>query len=154
MRNAIVLVIVLVVAGFAVVQGSAAYKARIDLAQRVEYQLDFVDQSSMNSVKQDIIHDAAKVGIDLRPHDIHIAYEDTEVRSVAQQIVGGRIGTQFTNKRISITVQYKMHILGIPFGQDITRSKIKQVGAPRMPMRSEERQLLDPTGASALPGVQ
>jgi hypothetical protein len=154
MRNALILVIVLAVAGYAVVQASTAYKAHTDLAQRVEYQLDFVDESSTNAVKQDIVKDAAKVGIELRPHDIRIVYEDTEVRSVAQQIVGGRLGTQFTNKRISITVQYKMHILGIPFAQDITRSKIKQAGAPRMPMRSEERQLLDPTGASALPSVQ
>jgi len=154
MRNAIVLVIVLVVAGFAVKQGSTAYKTYSDLGDRVEHQLDFVDDSTTGAVTQEIIHDAAQMGVTLRPHDVHIVYEDTAQRTVAQQVVGNRLGTQFTNKRISISVHYTAHILGLPFNQNITRSKIKQVGAPRAPVKTEERQLLDPTGASALPGLQ
>ena len=149
MRNAIVLVIVVVVAGFAVVQASTVYKAYTDLAARVEHQLDFVDESTTNTVTQEIIRDAGTLGITLQPTDIRIVYEDTEQRSVAQQIVGNRLGTQFTNKRVSISVRYTPHILGIPFSQDITRSKIKQVGAPRMPVPTGERQLLDPTGATS-----
>jgi uncharacterized protein YpuA (DUF1002 family) len=154
MRKAIVVVIVLVAAGYAVVQASAAYKKYTDLTERVKHQLDFVDESTTNTVRQEIIRDAGKMGINLQPTDIGIVYEDTEQRSVAQQIVGNRLGTQFVNKRIAISVHYTAHILGIPLNQIITQSEIRQVGAPRMPMRSEERQLLDPTGASALPAVQ
>ena len=143
MRNIIVVVIALVLVGYAAVQASTAYKAHTDLAQRVEYHLDFVDASSIASVKQDIVHDARKLRIDLRPSDIRIIYEDTEQRSVAQQIVGRRLGTQFVNKRIVISVHYPVRILGIPFSQDITRSKIKQVEAPRMPTPPAVQELLD-----------
>ena len=143
MRNVIVFVIASVFVVYAAVQGSTAYKARTELADRVEYHLDFVDASSMASVKQDIVHDARKSGIDLRPTDIRILFEDSEQRTVAQQIVGKRLGAQFTNKRIAISVHYAMRILGLPFTQDITRSKIKQVEAPRMPYPAAQQQLLD-----------
>jgi hypothetical protein len=150
----LIVLILLVVLGYGFVQGLNVFKAKSDFAARVEHQLDFVSDSSTDSVKQDLVKEAQKFGIELAPTDIHISYEDTEVRSVAQQIVGNRLGAQFTNKRVTINVRYDAHILGIPFSQEITQSKIKQVGATRMPMRTEERQLLDPTGASALPSVQ
>ena len=142
MRNVIVFAIGLVLVGYAAVQASNAYKARSDLTDRIEYHLDFVYASSIASVKQDIAHDARKSGIELRPSAIHIIYEDSDQRTVAQQLVGRRLGTQFVNKRIAISVHYDVHLLGIPFGQDITRSKIKQVEAPRMPSPAVQ-QLLD-----------
>jgi hypothetical protein len=150
----LIVVILLVVLGYGFVQGLNVFKAKSDFAARVEHQLDFVSEGSTDSVKQDLVQEAQKFGIELAPANIRITYEDTDVRSVAQQIVGNKLGTQFTNKRVTISLRYNAHILGIPFNQEITQSKIKQVGAPRMPMRSEERQLLDPTGASALPSVQ
>ncbi len=153
MRGAII-VIVLVVLGLGFVQGLNVFKAKSDFTARVNHQLDFVDNNTMDAVKQDLVQEAQKFGIALTPDSIRIAYEDTEQRTVAQQIVGRKLGTQFTNKRITINIHYTARILSIPFGQDITSSEIKQVEAPRMPMRPEERQLLDPTGASALPGVE
>jgi hypothetical protein len=153
MKSVIIVIVVLAI-GYGFVQGLNAYKAKDDFAARVEHQLDFVNNDTMDSVKRDLVQEAQKYGIALTPDNIRITYEDTEQRSVAQQLVGKKLGTEFTNKRISINVHYSARILGIPFGQDITRSGIKQVEAPRMPMRPEERQLLDPTGASTLPSVE
>jgi hypothetical protein len=152
--KSVIIVIVVLGLGFGFVQGLNVFKAKTDFAERVEHQLNFVNNDTMDTVKHDLVQDAQKYGIQLTPGDIRITYEDTEQHSVAQQLVGRKLGTQFANKRISINVHYSARILGIPFGQDITRSGIKQVEAPRMPMRPEERQLLDPTGASALPSVQ
>lgn len=152
--KAVIIVIVLVVLGYGFVQGLNVYKAKSDFAGRVGRELDFVDGNSMDSAKQDLVQEAQKFGIQLVPDDIHITYEDSSQRTVAQQLVGNKLGAQFTNKRITINVHYTARILGIPVGEDITGSTIKQVEAPRMPMRPEERQLLDPTGASALPGVE
>ena len=153
MRGAII-VIVLVVIGYGFVQGLNVYKAKSDFSGRVEHQLDFVDYNSMDTVKRDLVQEAQTLGIELAPDNIHITYEDTEQRTVAQHIVGRKLGTQFTNKHVTISVHYTAHILGIAFGEDITSSKIRQVETPRMPVSPEERQLLDPTGASALPGAE
>jgi hypothetical protein len=95
------------------------------------------------------VQEARKYGIQLVPQNIRVSSEDTEQRSFAQKLVGNKLGTQFTNKRFTIRVHYTARILGIPFDQDITSSRIKQVEAPRVPMSNEERKLLDPTGASA-----
>lgn len=143
MKNVIVIVIALVLVGYVAVQASTAYRSHTELANRVEYHLDFVSAPGDTNVTQDIVHDARKFGIDVRPSDIRIIYDDTQQRSVAQQIVGNRLGTQFTNKRIAINVHYTARILGIPIGQDITRSKIKQVAAPRQEPSSEMKSLLD-----------
>ena len=152
--KAVIIVIVLGILGYGFVQGLNVYKAKSDFAGRVARELNFVDGNSMDSAKQDLVQEAQKFGINLTPDNIRIAYEDTEQRTIAQQLVGKRLGTQFTNKRITISVHYDARILGIPWGQDITSSEIKQVEAPRAPLRPEERQLLDPTGASALPAVE
>ena len=152
--KAVMIVIVLVVLGYGFVQGLNVYKAKSDFAGRVERELNFVDAGSMDLAKQDLVQEAQKFGIQLVPDNIHITYEDSAQRTVAQQLVGNKLGAQYTNKRVTIGVHYTARILGIPWGQDITSSKIRQVEAPRMPARPEERQLLDPTGASALPAVE
>ena len=148
MKGVIILILV-VVAGYGFVQTINVYKAKSDFATRLEHQLDFVDNNSMDSVKQTLVQEAQKLGIALTPDNIHIAYEDTEQRTVAQKLVGKKLSTQFTNKRATISVHYTARILGFPVAEDIANSHIRQVEAPRMPLRPEERQLLDPTGASA-----
>jgi hypothetical protein len=152
--KAAIIVILLLVLGYGFVQGLKVYKMKGDFGARVERELNFVDNNSMDAAKQDLVQEAQKFGIELTPDNIRIAYEDTEQRSVAQQLVGNKLGTQFTNKRITINVHYTARILGLPFGQDITSSKIKQAEAPRMPVPPSTRELLDSTGASALPTVQ
>jgi hypothetical protein len=134
----------LVLSGYVGVKAAMLYNAKTDFASRVEYRLDFVDEASIDSVKQDLVHEAQNFGIQLVPENIQVLYEDTERRTVAQQIEGNRIaGTQFTNKQITIHVHYAIRILGIPIGQEITRTKIKQVQAPLHQPGPEMRQLLD-----------
>ena len=148
MRNVILLILVLVV-GLGLVQTINVFKAKSDLATRLEGQLDLVDNNSMDGVKQTLVQEAQKLGITLLPANISITFEDTDRLTVAQKLVGKKIGAQFTNKRATISLSYTARILGLPFNQAISNSHIRQVEAPRIPARSEERQLLDPTGASA-----
>jgi hypothetical protein len=148
MRGVIILILVVVV-GLAFVQWVNAFKARSDLAARVERQLDLVDSNAIDSVKQTLVQQARQIGIALSPDNIQITYEDTEQRTLAQKIVGKKIGAQFVNKRATISVHYIARILGLPVSEDVSNSHVRQVEAPRMPVPREERQLLDPTGASA-----
>ena len=136
MRSGIVLAVVVVVAGYGAIRVSTIYKARTDLANRVEYQLDFVDESSLATVRQNLVQDAKKFGIDLTPANIDIAYADTVVESVAQRMVA-KTGLQFQNKRINIRVRYQASLLGIGLAQDISRSRIRQVSV-QMPERQRE----------------
>jgi hypothetical protein len=142
MRNLIVVVLALVVVGYVSSKAATAFKAKIDFAERVEYRLDFVDGTSTNSIKDDVVHDARKLGIDLDPANIHVVYENSLLRTVAQQIVGNQLGTRFVNKQVGISVHYVVNILGISFNQDIVKTKIKQV-QERQPANPLQQQLLN-----------
>ncbi len=137
------IVVIVVLIGYGFVQSLHALKAKSDFAERVDHQLDFVSETTMDSVKQDLIADAKKFDIDLAPTDIDIVYEDTEQRTVAQSIVGGRLGVEFVNKRIEIDAAITQHILGIPFHSTVIQSKIRSVQAPRREVSPEMKQLLD-----------
>ncbi len=142
MRNFIVIILALVLVGYISSKASTVYRAKIDLADRVEYRLDFVDETSTNSVKDDIVHDAQKLGIDLDPSNINVVYENSLLRTVPQQIVGNQLGMRFVNKQIGISVHYVVNVFGMRFNQDIVRTKIKQV-QERMPQNPLQQQLLN-----------
>jgi hypothetical protein len=125
MRGALIVLIVLVLVAFTAVKIGGMVAARSNFSDRVAYRLDFVDKPDDPAVKQDLIADAAKVGIELKPENIVVIYEDSEQRTVPQQFLG-KIA-EFTNKRVAINAHYVVRILGVPFEQDITQSKIKIV---------------------------
>ena len=142
MKSLIVIVIIVVI-GCGFVQGLHALKARNDFAERVDHQLDSVSDTTMDSVKRDLIAEAKQLGIELAPSDITITYEDTQQRTLAQGIVGVRLDVQFTNKRVEISADIVQHILGIPFHGNVMQSKIRQVQAPRQEPSREMQQLLE-----------
>lgn len=127
MRSVIVWVVLLVVAGYATVQVAGIYQVRSALGQRVEHYLDFVDETTLGRVRQDLARDAQKLGVVLAPTEIRILYEDTDKRSVAQYAT--RKIAEFRNKHVVISVAYDAPLLGWRWRQEITRSKIKQVQA-------------------------
>ena len=127
----------------ATVQISKMYKAKSDLAGRVGHYLDMVDEKSIESVKNDLVTDAKKFEIELSPADINIVYEDTDQRTVAQHMVGNRLGAQFVNKRVVITARYRAKILGLPVSQEVMDSHIRSVAAPVMPPSKATQELLD-----------
>jgi hypothetical protein len=139
----LIVVVIVVLIGYGFVQSLHALKAKNDFAEHVDQQLDFVSDTTMDSVKQDLIADAKKLDIDLAPADISITYEDTEQRTLAQGIVGARLDVQFFNKRVEINVNFVQHILGIPFHGNIIQSKIRQIQAPRREPSPEMKQLLE-----------
>ena len=148
MKGIVILVIVLAI-GYGFIQGLNVFKAKSDFTERVDHELNYVDNSPVDTIKKDLVQEAQKLGIQLVPENIQVSMEDSEQRTVAQKLVANKLGMQYTNKKLTIKLNYTARILGIPLGQEITSSKIKQVEAPRMPMPAEERKLLDPTGASA-----
>jgi len=135
--------VVIVLIGYAGLTGMKQFKTNGDFAERVDHELNFVDENSMDSVKQDLVNDAKKLGIDLKPADIYIKYEDTEQRTEAQHLVGNRLDVTFVNKLVTITVDYVQPLLGIPFHKEITQSHIRQIQAPRKEPSPEMKQLLD-----------
>ena len=144
MKGMIALVVVLLI-GYVGLTGMKQFKTNGDFAERVNHELNFVDENSMDSVKQDLVNDAKKLGIDLTPDNIHITYEDTERRTEAQHLVGNKLDVTFVNKLVTITVDYTQPILGIPFHKEITQSHIRQIQAPRKEPSPEMKQLLDAT---------
>ncbi len=127
----------------AVVQASKMFKAKTDLERRVEHYVEVVDEHSIESVKQDLAADAEKLGIKLSPADVTVVYRDTEQKTLAQKMVGAKIGAQFTNKYVEITAEYAAHILGIPVRQTVVASHVRQVAAPVLPPSKETQELLD-----------
>jgi hypothetical protein len=144
MKVMIALVVVFLI-GYAGLTAMKQFKTNGDFAERVDHELNFVDENSMNSVKQDLVNDATKMGIDLKPENIYIKYEDTEQRTEAQHLVGNRLDVTFVNKLVTITVDYTQPLLGIPFHKEITQSHIRQIQAPRKEPSPEMKQLLDST---------
>ena len=136
MRKTIIVLLIVVLGGYAVAQFSTAYKAKSDLEQRVEYHLDFVDETSLTSVKQDIIHDAQKFGVALTPANINILYENTDMQTLAQKLTA-KTGAQFVNKRVAIEVHYTARVVGMPLAQEIAKSKLKKVQVRRNDQNSE-----------------
>jgi hypothetical protein len=88
------------------------------------------------------VDEARKLGIELSPSDIQIKYEDTDVRSVAQQYTA-RIAT-FVNKRAEIKLSYNAYLAVIPLREEIEDFKIRQIQA-RERERPELQQLLEAT---------
>jgi hypothetical protein len=144
MKGFIIAVLVIVV-GYGFVRWVEVFKANADFSDRVAHQVDFVDEKSMDTVKQSVIADAKALGIDIAANDVHITYEDTEQQTVAQNLVGKKIGVDFVNKLATIKVDYVQHILGIPCHESVTQAHIRSVQAPRKQSSPEMQQLLDAT---------
>jgi preprotein translocase subunit SecF len=142
MKVMIALVVVFLI-GYAGLTGMKQFKTNGDFATQIEQEVNFVDENSMDSVKQDLVNDAKKLGIELKPDDVHIKYEDTEQRTEAQHLVGNKLDVTFVNKFVTITVDYVQPLLGIPFHKEITESHIRQIQAPRKEPSPEMKQLLD-----------
>jgi hypothetical protein len=66
MKGMIALVVVFLI-GYAGLTAMKQFKTNGDFAERVDHELNFVDENSMDSVKKDLVTDAGKMGIDLKP---------------------------------------------------------------------------------------
>ncbi len=141
--KAILIIVAVILVVYLTSQVSTMYKVKGDLENRVEFRLDFVDESSMDMVKRDLVADAKKLGIDLVPEHIDIEYKDTDVQSYAQKVVARKLDTQYKNKQVGINAEYDAHLLGFPIHQTVTASKVKQVAAPVLPPSKAVQELLD-----------
>jgi hypothetical protein len=126
MRGTVILLLVLLVVGYVGIQAGGMIKAKGDLEKRVQYHLDFVDESAMESVRQDVVRDAQKFGVTVRAEDIEIGYQDTERQTLPQKLVGPAVA-RYVNKLVSIRVRYRVRIAGFPVRQEIAAHKIKTV---------------------------
>lgn len=131
MRATLLVILVVLLVTVIATQVSEMVKAKDQLAHRVEYHLDSVREDNFTIVQTQIIRDAAKVGVMLVPDNIRIRYEDTDQRTLPQQMVGNKTGAQFVNKLVSISVRYETCVLGIPVSRQIVKSRLRQVQALR-----------------------
>ncbi|NQU09247.1 hypothetical protein HQ590_00530 [bacterium] len=122
------------------IQVASILTAKSDLARRVERHLDFVDENSSDSVREDLVREAQRLGIELNPGDIHIIYRDTERQSYPQRVVGGI--ADFTNKRVEITLRYEASFFGLGWSQEVAASKIRQIQVRRKSPSPEYEELL------------
>ena len=127
MKNFLIIVVVIALIGYIASKGADVYNARDALDKVAEQQLGFVDENSQPAVKQKLVDEARNLGIDLAPGDIHITYEDTDVRSIEQKFTA-KIA-EFVNKRVAIQLSYTAHLVGIPLRQEIAHSRIRQIQA-------------------------
>lgn len=141
MKAVITIAVVIVIVGFFAAQFSKMTRAKLELTERVAFHLDFVDETSIESVKNDLVKDAAKVGVDLDRDRIAIVYQDTD-KELYQQRVLGKLA-QFQNKQVGISVNYHWRILGFGIAQEITRSKIKQVQVRQRELPPQYKELLE-----------
>jgi len=140
MKNFIIVAAIIVVVGYVTTQWANNFNAKNALAARVTEQLNFVDENSQPAVKQKLVDEARKVGIELDPANIQIAYEDTDQQTMAQHFTA-KVAT-FVNKRVTIRLSYTARLAGIPLHQEITDSHIRQI-QPRERERPEMQQLLE-----------
>ncbi len=143
MKKPIVIVVILIVVFYAGTQAMTMFKVKGEFTTKVERQLDFVDETNQADVKKTLIEEAKKLEIPLRAENIYITYEDTDIQSYAQRVVGGKLGATFKNKRVVITAQYKYPIAAIPVDQEVSTFKIRQVQAPQLPPSKAAQEVLD-----------
>jgi len=141
--KAIVITTVVVMVFCAGLQVLTTFKTNSDLSDLAKRYLELVDGKSAVSVKQDLARDAQKLGVTLAPEHIQITYEDTDIQSMAQRIVGRKLGAQYQNKRVGIVIHYTAHIALLPFAQEVAEMKIIQVAAPVIPPTKQAQELLD-----------
>ncbi len=142
MKTFLIVVIVIGLIGYTASQLADIFNAKTNFAKVVDQQLNSVDENSQPAVKQNLVNEARKLGIELSLADIQIKYEDTDVHSVAQNLTA-RIAT-FVNKRAEIKLSYNAYLMRIPIRQEIEDSRIRQIQA-RERERPEMQQLLDAT---------
>ena len=140
MSKIIGMVLLLLVA-YAVVKGSEMFKTRNDLDEAVIQQLDFVADDNQPAIRQKLADEAAKLGVELSPNNVYLAFVDTDERSVAQGYLA-KIAT-FVNKRVTIHLTYTTRLLWvIPMRQEIEETKIRQIQAQEH-QSSEMKQILE-----------
>jgi hypothetical protein len=137
--KAILILLVLVLLGYASIQAGTVFRNKGTMAGRVEHWLDFVDENSFDTVKQGLVADAKKYDLTLDPAQIDITYTDVD-RAVGPQKFVEKLAT-FKNKQVVIHIRYNDSVLGFQWPQDITKSKIKQIEV-RQKVRPEYDELL------------
>jgi hypothetical protein len=143
MNKGFITALVLILLVGAGVQWVTNFKARSDFGDRIENSLDSVNDASIRGTAEGLAQEAKKLGITLTADDFEIHFDDTDVQSYAQHLVGSRLGAQFKNKHVSITARYYAHILMIPVREEVSRDKIVQVAAPQLPPNKSAQELLD-----------
>jgi len=121
-------------------KSASCTRAKDDFETSARHTLDFVDETTKESVKADTVEAAHKLGIDVLAGNIDVVYEDADEPATAQ-----RLGAQFTTKRVVISLRYVAHVMGLPVHQQITASKFRQVTAPvKQPNKTTPEQLDNP----------
>ena len=116
MRNLVIIVLVLAAVGWLAEDVTKMFRANTDFEASVQHYLDAVDAQSFDTVKRNLVDEAAKLGLKVEKKDITIGFADTQDGSFAQNLVVGVLGARFVNKRASIKCHYTASVLGLSIG--------------------------------------
>ncbi len=140
MKGWIIGIALAAVATYAGLRVASIVVAKSSLTQRADRDLDQVDDRSIEAVRQDLVKEAKRLGVELKPADVVIIYEDTEHLTYPQRVVSGVV--QVTNKRVEIRARYEASIFGISWPQEVSVSKIKVIQVKRASPGREYDELL------------
>jgi hypothetical protein len=118
------------------------YMLRYNLTQHMEQKLDNISEATIASSKQTLLSDALELGLELKPTDIVIKAEDTNIESYGQRVVS-KTGAQYHNKKFTITIRYSASLFGIILPQELSSSKIRQVSMEKPSLQRDTQQVLD-----------
>jgi len=141
MKGLLIGLVALLIVGYGATQAGRMVSAKSDLTTRVERNLEFVDENSFDTVKDDLVQTAAKLDVELVPGHIEIVYEDSD-QQLYQQRALGKVA-QFKNKRVGIAVHYQWRIMGFGIRQEISRTRIKQMQVQQRALPKEYQELLE-----------
>ncbi len=143
MRNFIIAVLVLGAVGYVVSDFSQMWRARSEFQARLDLHCGAVNESNSEAMKQTLVQEAGQYRLRLAPADIRIGYVDAPEQSLAQNIVGNRLGTQFVNKRATIECRVVAPVLGLGVTHQLRSSRLIQVKAVQPRGRSELETMMD-----------
>ena len=121
------LAVVVVAAGYVVVDWSRVYKQKTAMEERVEARLPSILSESEDAVREALAQEAKELGIVVKASDIRVAQEDTQVLTPAQQAMAET--TRFTNKKVQVELRYTARLAGVRTRQHILATSIQQVSA-------------------------
>jgi hypothetical protein len=124
-------ILVLAVLAYGGYQVVNVFTTKSRLTARVVESLDAVgENASANAVlRRNLVAEAEKWGVELRPEDVKISFVNATEQTFAQQKLG-KVG-EFQNKMARIELEYRVPVLGFEWTQRIAEQKLHMVGAQR-----------------------
>ncbi len=141
MRGFIIFLIAIVVVGYASSKAATAFRTKNDFVEHLQTMFDTADNTSVNSLKNDLLQEAKRAGVEVDPANVQVNYVDTDDRTVGQKFVGEKFA-QYKNKRLSVALPYTVRVMGFAWRHEYLNTKIVQIQVRRADPGGQLQELL------------